>query len=255
MSASVARATPFGTAVRRWRLARGRSQLDLAHAARTTSRHVSFLETGRSRPSRDMVSRLATALELPLREANDLFRAAGLAPAFPETNLAADDLAPFTSVVTRMLQRHDPYPAYAVDRHWNIVMANRAASAFLPADAVRNVVELTYAGPWRELITNWADLAWAGARRLQEESARRPDDDEIARLALLAAEACRGVPETPGNDDARVLCPHFRIGDDIIRTISVVAQFGGARDVTLDELRIELIYPSDDEADTFFRNV
>lgn len=254
MSSPAVAATLFGAALRRWRLTRGTSQLALAHGARTTSRHVSFLETGRSRPSRDMVARLSEALDLPLRESNELFRVAGLAPGFPETPLAADDLAPFTSVVERMLQGHDPYPAYAIDRHWNIVRANRAATTFLPEAADRNVVRLTYSGAWRGLIANWSDIAWAGARRLQAEVARRPDDPDLAELAALAADACRGLPERSGANVARVLCPHFLIGDSVVRTITVVAQFGAARDVTLDELRIELVYPADDEADAFFRS-
>lgn len=253
MSSSVVVVTPFGAALRRWRLARGRSQLALAHRAETTSRHLSFLETGRSRPSRDMVARLAEALELPLRESNELFRVAGLAPAYPETELAAEDLAPFTAVVEQMLDRHSPYPAYAVDRHWNIVRTNRAADRFLPDAGERNVVRLTYAGAWRESIANWADLAWVGVRRLQAESARLPGDAELAALASLAAEASQGVTERPGADGARVLCPHFLVGDDLVRTISVVAQFGSARDVTLEELRIELIYPADEAAAAFFR--
>ena len=151
-----------------------------------------------------------------------------------------------------MLSRHDPYPAYAIDRHWDIVRTNDAASMFLPEDAERNVVRLTYAGPWRALIANWSDIAWVGVRRLQSEAARRPDDEELAALVSLAIGACRGVRERPTLDGARVLCPHFRVGEQLIRTITVVAQFGAARDVTLDELRIELVYPADDEADAFF---
>jgi transcriptional regulator with XRE-family HTH domain len=254
MSSPVVAVTPFGAALRRWRLARGVSQLALANLAATTTRHVSFLETGRSRPSGEMVARLAEALELPLREANELFRAAGLAAAFPETPLAAEDLAPFNAVVEQMLSRHHPYPAYAIDRHWNIVRTNRAASTLLPEDAERNLVRLTYAGPWRALIANWSDIAWVGARRLQTEAAQRPDDEELAALVSLATEACHGVPERSVVDGAPVLCPHFRVGDRLVRTITVVAQFGAARDVTLDELRIELVYPADDEADAFFRS-
>jgi hypothetical protein len=125
---------------------------------------------------------------------------------------------------------------------------------FLPEDAERNVVRLTYAGPWQALIANWSDIAWVGARRLQSEAARRPDDEELAALVSLATEACRGVRERPAVDVARVLCPHFRVGEQLIRTITVVAQFGAARDVTLDELRIELVYPADDEADAFFHS-
>lgn len=82
-----------------------------------------------------------------------------------------------------------------------------------------------------------------------------PDDDVFAELVDLATLACRGIPERPGTDGARVLCPHFRIGDTLVRTITVVAQFGGALDVTLDELRIELIYPADDDANLFFQSM
>lgn len=255
MTQAPATVTPFGASLRRWRKARGASQLELAHRAGTTSRHVSFLETGRSRPSREMVARLATALELPLRECNDLFRAAGLAPAYSETPLAAAGLVTFSGIVDRMLERHDPYPAYAIDRHWNIVRTNRAAERFLPAGEDRNVVRLTYAGPWRDLIANWTEIARPGLHRLEAESVDHPDDDELGRLVALAADACHDLPEKPGlaHESALVMCPHFRVGDDIVRTISVVAHFGAARDVTLDELRIELIHPADAQADAFFR--
>ncbi len=255
MSSQTVAVTPFGASLRRWRLARGSSQLSLAHRAQTTARHLSFLATGRSRPSPDMVARLAQALALPPRESNDLFRVAGMAPAFPETPLEADDLAPFTSVVERMLAGHDPYPAYAIDRHWNIIRTNSAAERFLPNDEERNAVRLTYAGSWRPLIANWSDIAWAGARRLQAEAARRPGDDVLAELVDLATEACRGIPEGSGSHGARVLCPHFRIGDAVVRTMTVVAQFGGALDVTLEELRIELIYPADGEAEAVFQSL
>ncbi|GAA6525316.1 helix-turn-helix transcriptional regulator [Intrasporangium sp. DVR] len=253
MSFTTVATTPFGAALRRWRQAGGTSQLTLAHRAGTTPRHLSFLETGRSRPSRDMVVRLSEALDLSLREANDLFRAAGLAPAHPETPLATTDLAPFSAVVDQMLERHLPYPAYAIDRDWNIVRANAVAETLLPDTPERNVVRLMYAGPWREVIANWADLAWPGIRRLQAEASHRLDDGRLTELIEIAVSACRDVPQRPAPDDSRVLCPHFRFGDELIRTISVVAQFGAARDVTLDELRIELIHPADETADAFFR--
>ncbi len=253
MSATTTASTPFGTALRRWRRSRGTSQLALAHRAQTTSRHLSFLETGRSRPSRAMVSRLCDALELPLREANDLFRAAGLSPAYPETLLSAQDLAPFQGVIDRMLAQHAPYPAYVVDRHWNIVRTNAVAEAFLPEHGDRNAIRLTYVGAWRQLIANWEEIAGSGLRRLQSEAARHPDDEEFAELVSLAAAACTELSATTPGGEVRMLCPHFRVGDRIVRTISVVAQFGAARDVTLDELRLELIWPADADAEEYFR--
>lgn len=220
--------------------------------SRTTSRHVSFLETGRSRPSRDMVERLATALDLPLRDRNVLFRAAGLAPVYPESMLDSADMSAFRSVVDRMLQGHEPFPAYVVDRRWNIVRANAAAELFLSATEERNAVRLTYAGAWRDLIDNWDDVAWVGLARLQAEAARFPDDEVLAALVDLATEAVGDLPRSVASASEPVLCPHFRVGDDLVRTVSVVAQFGSPMDVTLDELRIELVYPADEDARRFF---
>ena len=242
----------FGSQLKEWRGHRRMSQLDLATAAGISTRHLSFLETGRSRPSRDMVHRLALALDLSLRESNQLFHAAGHARMYPESSLGSADLTAFRMVVDRMLASHEPFPAYAVDGHWNIVRANASASRFRAATSERNVVRLTYAGPWRELIANWDDIAWVGLGRLQAEAARFPHDEELADLVDLAASAVDVRPSAPADSSSRVLCPVFRVGDELVRTISVVAQFGAPLDVTLDELRIELIYPADEEARRFF---
>ena len=244
----------FGTELQYWRRFRHLSQLNLAAAAQTTTRHLSFLETGRSRPSREMVERLGDALNLPLRARNHLLESAGFAAAYGETPLVAADLAPFRAVVERMLSQHAPFPAFVVDRHWNIVEANPAAHAFLAGSPERNVAKLTYAGPWRDLIDNWAVIAWAGVQRLHDDLQRHPDDPVLRGLMDLALGAVRNVPRT--HDDAggeRVLCPHFRVGEQVVRTLGVVAQFGSPRDVTLDELRVELIYPADAAAEEFFR--
>lgn len=245
--------TPFGGRLRSWRRAAGVSQLELAHRAATTPRHLSFLESGRSRPSAGMVERLAEALALPLRERNALLAAAGLPPAFAETPLDAEDLAPFRAVVTQLLAGHEPYPAFVVDRHWNVVQANRPAAMLLPPAGGANLVRLSYEGPWRGLIANWDELAWPGVRRLEREAAARPGDDVLAGLVSIARAAVAGLPETHPAGGERVLCPHFRVGDQVIRTASVVAHFGQPLDVTLEELRIELICPADAEAERFFR--
>lgn len=124
--------SPFGRSLRHWRRLRGVSQLELAGLAETTTRHVSYLEIGRARPSQQIVSRLADALQVPLRERNGLLERAGLASLYPEDNLAADDdLAPFGQAIARLLASHDPYPGLVVDRGWNIVDANDGAERFL----------------------------------------------------------------------------------------------------------------------------
>lgn len=140
---AVHRATPFGVNLRHWRSLRGLTQLELATAAQTPARHVSFLETGRARPSHAMVTRLAEALGLSLRDRNTLLAAAGFGPDYSELPLDAAELGPFRDVVTKMLATHEPYPAYVIDRHWNIVDTNAAAGMFLPPDGERNAVRLT----------------------------------------------------------------------------------------------------------------
>ncbi len=247
--------TPFGAVLRLARTTRGLSQLALSSAAGTSSRHVSFLETGRSRPSREMVERISEALRLPLRERNRLHVAAGLAPAYPNDVLDSAELAVFRSVIDRLLASHGPYPAYVVDGHWNIVRANAAASALLPSDGERNLVRLTFAGAWRNLITNWDDLAWPAIGRLQADAARFPSDEVLASLVGLAATQASGARQSGAGSSERVLCPIFRLGDETVRMVSVVAQFGSPRDVTLEELRIELFYPADDAADEYFHRV
>ena len=157
--------TPFGRALRQWRRLRGVSQLALAATAATTTRHVSYLETGRSRPSREMVDRLGDALEVPLRERNRMLELAGLAGVYPEGDLAADDLIPFRRVVDRLLRTHQPYPAFVVDRHWNVVDANRAAQRFLPDARGPNTARLLL-DAWRPLIENWDEVAVAVVDRI-----------------------------------------------------------------------------------------
>lgn len=255
MSQSIHAITPFGAALRLSRTARGLSQLALSSAVGTPSRHVSFLESGRSRPSREMVERISEALHLPLRERNRLHVAAGLAPAYPNDVLDSAELAVFRSVIDRMLTNHAPYPAYVVDGHWNIVRANAAASALLPPDGERNLVRLTYTGAWRKLIMNWEDVAWPGIIRLQSDAARFPSDEVLASLVGLAVAQAKNTGRVIGGSSDRVVCPVFKLGDDTVRTVSVVAQFGSPRDVTLDELRIELFYPADADAEQYFHRV
>lgn len=264
--------TPFGRALRHWRHVRGVSQLDLASTAATTTRHLSFLETGRSRPSSQMVQRLSDALDLPLRERNQLLEMAGLPPSFPEGDLASDDLAPFRRVIQQLLRTHDPYPALVVDRHWNLVMVNEGARLLVPemtpaspaptttgptttapttTAPTTNTVQL-FTDVWRPMVENWEDVAGAVLQRLGQDLMRFPDDAVLRELHDHVSRTVVGQAPATG-PPGRVVCPRLRIDGQIIRTLTVVAQFQSPVDVTLDELRVELIYPEDDEADRFFR--
>jgi transcriptional regulator with XRE-family HTH domain len=248
--------SPFGARLRQWRGHRGVSQLALATKVGSTARHLSFLETGRSRPSRQMVLRLGDALDVPLRERNQLLRAAGLAAAYPEADLSGPDLAPYRGSLETLLFAHEPYPALVVDRHWTVLLANPASGRLYGRDLVGvNIIRMFVADPVaRDVIVNWREVAWAGLRRLRQQRDLTPFDETLAELVHLAETALHDVPQPSEPSDQPVLCPWFQIGAQIIKTIGIAARFDPTTDITLDELRIELTYPLDTVADRFFRN-
>jgi transcriptional regulator with XRE-family HTH domain len=252
--ASVSAASPFGSRLRRWRRTRGLSQLALATEASTTARHLSFLETGRSRPSRAMVLRLSEVLGLSLRERNRLLEAAGLAPAYKEAGLDSETLAPFRSAIARLLDAHEPYPAMVIDGRFNVVDANDAAIALFGPDLVGcNLIRRYTDDAARAAIANWPDVARAGLARVRDRARQAPHDDELADLVTLAEAALGHAPAGDAPEDDLIVCPEFVAGDRIIRTLGMAARFDSVLEVTLDELRIELMYPADDEAEAFFR--
>lgn len=249
-------AGPFGLALRQWRRDRGVSQLALATQVATTSRHLSFLETGRSRPSRQMVLRLGEALGLSLRERNRLLHAAGLPAAYPEERLTGADLRPFRATIEQVLRAHSPYPAMVVDRHWNVLLANDACSTVYGARAGVNMVRLLYADPAASAasVHNWPQLAWAGVVQLREQFRRTSSDEELRELLDLAEGAVADLPRPDELDHSPVMCPAFTIDGQVVRTMGMALRFDPAIDITLDELRIELLYPLDAETEQFFRS-
>ncbi len=252
---TTSQASPFGARLRQWRQHRGLSQLALAGQVGSTGRHISFLETGRSRPSRQMVLRLADTLDIGVRGANELLHAAGLPAAWPHLGLAGTDLAPYRAVVDRMLAAHEPYPGMVLDRHWSVHAANRAALALFGPDLVgRNFVRDSLANPVAaQGIVNWPEVAWAGLDRLRHDLRRSPFDPELRELVTLAETALTEVPRPPAAEPGLLVCPWLRVGDQIIRTLAMVARFDHAAEVTLDELRVELMYPLDEVAERYFR--
>jgi transcriptional regulator with XRE-family HTH domain len=248
--------SPFGARLRKWRRHRGISQLGLAGQVGSTGRHISFLETGRSRPSRQMVLRLAEALGVGLRECNQLLYAAGLPATYRQAHLDSPDLAPYRAAIDRMLHAHEPYPAMVVDAHWNVIFANRACAAlFGPHVVGSNFVRDSLANPAAaQAIVNWPEVAWAGLDRLRHHLVQAPFDDELRALVALAEASLAGVARPSPAESGLVVCPWFRVGDEIVRTIAIVARFDPVAEVTLDELRIELMYPLDAATDRFFHS-
>jgi transcriptional regulator with XRE-family HTH domain len=247
--------TPFGARLRRWRHHRSFSQLALAVQIGSTARHLSFLETGRSRPSREMVLRLGEALGVSLRERNQLLAAAGLPPAYPETPVTAAELAPYRGAIEQLLRAHQPYPAMVVDAHWCVVFANDACAAVFGGDVAGvNLVRRMIADPAAaQAIVNWHEVAWAGLARLRQQLDQAPMDEELRALVALTETIVLDLPRPATPPAGLVVCPWFRIGDRVVRTIGMAARFDHVAEVTLDELRVELLYPLDAAADDFFR--
>jgi len=245
-----------GALLRHWRTTRRLSQLDLALTTGTSARHLSCLETGRSQPSREMVLRLANALEIPLRERNALLLAAGYAPRYYETGLAAPEIAQQRSAIELILRHQEPYPAIVMDRHWNVRMGNQAAARFtrflLGADpAESNVIRLSlHPNGLRSVTVNWEETAEDLIRHLHHQIAALPSD--VGAKELL--EEVLGYPGIParwrirevGAPATPLLTTVFRKDGVELRYFSTITTFATPRDVTLDELRIECAFPADE---------
>lgn len=249
--------TALGALLREWRAARRLSQLDLALAADLSTRHLSCLETGKSQPSREALLRLADALELSLRERNALLLAAGFAPQYRETGLAAPGLAQVYRAIDFILQHQDPYPAFLVNRHWDVLKANDAAvrvNAFaLGGRESRhgNMIRQFFdPSDLREAVDNWEEVAGELLRHLHDHVAATPGDT-VARDLLAEALAYPGVPARWRLRDVSqaplpLMTTVLRRGDDVLRFFSTITTFATPRDVTLDELHIECCFPMDE---------
>lgn len=258
--------SPFGRRVRYWRSARGMSQLDLASAAGTTTRHLSFCETGRSRPGRDLVLRLADVLAVPVRDRNDLLEAAGLPPAYPARPLDSPQLAPVRRVLGQVLAAHDPYPAWVLGRGLAVVDANQAARALFPGVVgltSQQFVDLWFGpGPLADRLVNRAEVLRAGLAQLRREAWATGDPELLTVLARARTLAAQTLSDTDDDStegwhpsDSPVSCPVLAIGGHVIRTVSTVMRFDTAVEVTTSELRVELMYPADADSDRALRTI
>ena len=246
--------TRFPDTLRRWRRTRRLSQLALALEADVSARHISFLETGRARPSREMIGRLGTALDLPLTARNQLLTDAGFAARYPGRRWDADDMAPVRAAVDHMLARHAPYPAFAVDRLWRILNLNVPAARLFGAlglEAGTSLLDLMMSDTLPSLIENWPQIACHTAQRLRTESAAQGGVAELDRTAAHLARQTDIPEETLGP----VVPTIYRMGDTRLSLFSTIAQFGTPEDLTLDDLRIELFFPADEETKAALANL
>ena len=245
----------FGTLLRQWRQRRRLSQMALSLDSEISTRHLSFVETGRSKPSRETVVRLAETLEVPLRERNALLLAAGYAPVYPRRPLDSEEMAPVREALDRFLSAHEPYPALVVDRSHDIVAANGALAKVTagcaphllepPANAVRIALHPEGMAPHTLNLPEWSAHLLA---RLRREAAITGDQELESLRAEVEAYPGVETAELAGADrmGADLVVPlRLRDGDGELVFISTIATFGTAIDITLAELAIEAFYPAD----------
>ena len=224
------------------------SQLDLSSVSGVTPRHVSFVETGRSAPSRELLHTLAEALEMPLRDRNRLFLAAGYAPPYRALDLDDEEAAEVVAAFDRILAGHEPHPGVVMDRHWNLVRSNRGAARLFGSlldlavvEQPPNVLRLVF-GPLRPHIVNWSELAPALLARARREAVGGVPHPELVSLIEELARLLDDGPTRPAGTGP-VIDVAFRLGPEVHRYFSTVTTLGTAADVGLQELRIELFHP------------
>ncbi|MBP6769223.1 MAG: helix-turn-helix transcriptional regulator [Reyranella sp.] len=271
VSASAAPVDTFGPMLRAWRRRRGASQLSLALQSGVSQRHVSFLESGRARPSREMVVQLSTALDVPLRQRNEMLLAAGFAPAYRESNLAAPELAPMRRAIDFMLKQQEPYPAVVIDRLWNLLQANEAANAFTiflfdgmppapPPGKGPNLLRwILDPGALRPKISNWEEVARYLVSTTYAEILAAGGEPR----ALGFIEEIMAYPDVPASfrklrfeeRPAPVLTVDYLVGGKALSVFTTIATLGTPQDITLQEVRVENFFPADDRSDALFRSL
>lgn len=252
MTTTTAARAPVGQLLREWRERRRLSQLDLSIQAEISTRHLSFVETGRSRPTPAMIIKLTEQLEIPLRERNQLLLAGGYAPEYPQHGLDEPELAAVRGALRQVLDGHEPYPALVINRWWELVDRNAALGRLVTGSAPHlreppiNVLRLSlHPDGMAPRIVNLAQ--WRA--HLLEQVHRRAAQTGDARLHELEQELREypgGEQGTPGATDV-VLPLQLRDGDRVLSMFSIEARVGTAADVTVEELSIETFYPADAE--------
>ncbi|MEL6467465.1 MAG: helix-turn-helix transcriptional regulator [Pseudomonadota bacterium] len=244
--------TDFPGILRTWRKARRLSQLELAGEAEVSARHISFLESGRAHPSRNMIDRLSDALTLPLDARNQMLTHAGFAARYPSRAWDTAEMAPIRAAVDHMLTVHAPYPALAVDRLWTILDMNHpAASLFsgLGMGSGDSLLDLMMSDTLPPLVENWPDVARHACQRLRTESAAQGGVPALDRVAnhLGAVQGRTQMATSP------VIPTILRMGNTRLSIFATIAQFGTPEDVALDDLKVELYFPADATTDAALR--
>jgi transcriptional regulator with XRE-family HTH domain len=247
--------------LRKWR---GLSQLQLAAAADCSQRHISFLELGRTQPSREMMRRLSAALGLSFRQSNDLLLAAGFAPIWSDTPFDAETLAPVRQALNFMLEQQEPYPAVVVDRRWNLIQANKGAVAMVeflvgpltPGAAINLADALIAPDVLRRYLTNWREVVAYFVRSVEADAAADATKETAAlRDRLLSYPGVQESLAAPAAETvaAPILPMRFAKGRVLLELFTTLTILGMPQDATLQEMRIESFFPMNDETRQVFR--
>jgi transcriptional regulator with XRE-family HTH domain len=256
-------ANELGVLLRYWRDMRGRSQLDLSLDTGISQRHISFIESGRSVPSRQTLMDIAQALDIPLRERNAVLLAAGYAPIYSEGAWDALEMQSVTSALGRILRQHEPFPAVVMDRYWNVLMTNESAPRFFNCfidmaarKSPRNMLHLMFdPDGMRPFVANWEDAAKGLIQRVYRESVGRVIDDKTNELlaTLLAYPGVKtdwknpkALSATPVTPTMPVIPLSFVKDNQVLNYFSMVTTVGTPQTIAAQELRIECMFPADD---------
>jgi len=249
-----------GALLRWWRKRRGLSQMTLAHAIGVSPRHMSFVETGRSRPGREVLLRLACTLEVPLRETNVLLESAGYARVFGDSRFEDAELEGLREILVTVLERYEPYSAVVVDAEWRLLMSNRAhrrlsalllgtEAPVLGDDGANLLEQLFRPGGFRERLVNWPEVAHHMLERLRRQVEENPAREGLRSLLAKLEEGELPPPHDGSPSKLPVLPMHFELSGKHLRLVSMITTFGAPQDVAAQELRLEAFLPADPETE------
>jgi transcriptional regulator with XRE-family HTH domain len=253
----------LGELLRHWRNLRHKNQFDLSFETGLSQRHISFIESGRSVPSRQALMKVAQVLDVPLRDRNALLLAAGYAPAYPEAAWNSAQMHAVTRALERMLQQHEPFPALVMDRYWNVLLTNESTPKFFNCfvdmprrTGPRNMLHLMFDPKgMRPFVDNWDEVADSLLQRVNSEAVGRFIDDGTKEL-LAALRAYSGLKTDDranrGTGDSTItpMIPiSFRKDDTVLNYFSMVTTVGTPRTVAAQELRIESMFPADEDTE------
>jgi transcriptional regulator with XRE-family HTH domain len=263
----------FATLLKQWRNRACLSQLDLALASQVSQRHISFLESGRAKPSRDMVLKLATVLEIPLRQQNLMLTASGFSPIHAETDLSSPEMTSIRRAIDFMLRQQEPYPAIVMDRYWNLLLTNDGATRFLSAfidlerlqanfciDGKINLMQVIFHSQGlRPFIVNWEEFAGHLLQRVHREAiASGPSEQSTALLnELMSYPGVSDIWQTSdkSTQHALLLTIHLKRNRKDFQFFSTIVTLGTPYDITLQELRIECLFPASEVTEENWKHI